>query len=100
MLRSEDGELSSLLADIRRKIILGVDPALTIRGESRIVSAHSVARVLDSIVSQSTGELREEGLEIETAPKGNGGNGHANGKDLEEDLQRFLRQRKDKKDDE
>jgi len=41
----------------------------------------------------------QEDLEMETAPKGNGGNGHANGKDMEEELQRFLRQRKDKKED-
>jgi proteasome assembly chaperone (PAC2) family protein len=41
----------------------------------------------------------EEGLVMETAPKGNGGNGHANGKDLEEELQSFLQQRKTKKDE-
>lgn len=42
---------------------------------------------------------REESVMMETAPKGNGGNGHANGQDLEEELQRFLRQRKNKKDE-
>ncbi|MEW6297715.1 MAG: PAC2 family protein [Thermodesulfobacteriota bacterium] len=45
-------------------------------------------------------QLEERDLEeppaVETAPKGNGGNGHANGKDLEEELQRFLRQRQKK----
>ncbi len=41
----------------------------------------------------------EEGLVMETAPKGNGGNGHANGKDLEEELQSFLQRRKNKKDE-
>jgi proteasome assembly chaperone (PAC2) family protein len=41
----------------------------------------------------------EEGLVMETAPKGNGGNGHANGKDLEEELQSFLQRRKTKKDE-
>lgn len=46
-------------------------------------------------------EQQEEGFEIEPAPKGNGGgNGHANGKDMEAELQRFLQQRKNKKDDE
>lgn len=47
-------------------------------------------------------EEREQGenLAVETAPKSSGGNGHANGKDMEEELQHFLRQRKDKKDDE
>lgn len=42
---------------------------------------------------------REESVMMETAPKGNGGNGHANGQDLEEELQRFLQQRKNKKDE-
>jgi proteasome assembly chaperone (PAC2) family protein len=44
----------------------------------------------------------EEGrVELETAaPKGNGGNGHANGHDMENALQRFLQQRKDDPDDE
>lgn len=47
-------------------------------------------------------EEREQGenLAVETVPKSGGGNGHANGKDMEEELQHFLRQRKDKKDDE
>lgn len=46
-------------------------------------------------------EQQEEGFEVEPAPKGNGGgNGHANGKDMEAELQRFLQQRKNKKDDE
>ncbi len=41
------------------------------------------------------------GIELETAaPKGNGGNGHANGHDMENALQRFLQQRKDDTDDE
>jgi len=45
-------------------------------------------------------ELQEE-ITVEPAPKSQegGGNGHANGKDMEEALQQFLRQRK-KKDDE
>ena len=46
-------------------------------------------------------EQQEEGFEMKPAPKGNGGgNGHANGKDMEAELQRFLQQRKNKKDDE
>jgi hypothetical protein len=46
-------------------------------------------------------ELQED-LTAEPAPKSSegGGNGHANGKDMEEALQQFLRQRKNKKDDE
>ncbi|HEV8718159.1 MAG TPA: PAC2 family protein [Candidatus Binatia bacterium] len=64
--------------------------------------AHAVAENpnMAAYVRQLEEREREEDLEMETAPKGNGGNGHANGKDLEEDLQRFLRHRKDKKDDE
>jgi proteasome assembly chaperone (PAC2) family protein len=45
-------------------------------------------------------QQEESSLAVEPAPKGNGGNGHANGKDMEEELQRFLRQRRTKKDDE
>ncbi|MGE0825051.1 MAG: PAC2 family protein [Candidatus Binatia bacterium] len=45
-------------------------------------------------------DQQEESLAMEPAPRGNGGgNGHANGKDMEEELQRFLQQRKNKKDD-
>jgi predicted ATP-grasp superfamily ATP-dependent carboligase len=52
-------------------------------------------------VRQLEARDQEESLDVEPAPKGNGGgNGHANGKDMEEELQRFLRQRKDRKDDE
>ena len=48
---------------------------------------------------------QEEGLLMETVPPENGGNGHgnghghANGKDMAEELQRFLQQRKDRKDE-
>jgi proteasome assembly chaperone (PAC2) family protein len=47
-------------------------------------------------------EQQEEGFSVEPAPAkpNGGGNGHANGKDMEEELQRFLQQRKNKKDDE
>lgn len=56
-------------------------------------------------VRQLEARDQEESFDVEpaaaAAPKGNGGgNGHANGKDMEEELQRFLRQRKDRKDDE
>jgi proteasome assembly chaperone (PAC2) family protein len=51
-------------------------------------------------VRQLEARDQAESPEMETAPKGHGGNGHANGQDMEEELQRFLRQRKGKKDDE
>jgi proteasome assembly chaperone (PAC2) family protein len=68
--------------------------------EKKVARAVAENPNMAAYVRQLEERDREEGLEIETAPKGNGGNGHANGKDLEEDLQRFLRQRKDKKDNE
>ena len=45
-------------------------------------------------------DLQEE-VAVESAPKTQegGGNGHANGKDMEEALQQFLRQRKKKDED-
>lgn len=54
-----------------------------------------------SYVRQLEARDLQEDLTIESAPKSQegGGNGHANGKDMEEALQQFLRQRK-KKDDE
>jgi predicted ATP-grasp superfamily ATP-dependent carboligase len=55
-----------------------------------------------SYVRQLEARDLQEDLAVETAPKNQegGGNGHANGKDMEEALQQFLRQRKNKKDDE
>ena len=61
---------------------------------------------LAAYVKRLEEQEQEEGLETETAAQdkaGNGhgnGNGHANGKDMAEELQRFLQQRKDRKDDE
>ena len=74
--------------------------AATVDFEKKVAQAVAENPNMAAYVRQLEERDREEGLEIETAPKGNGGNGHANGKDLEEDLQRFLRQRKDKKEDE
>ena len=61
---------------------------------------------LAAYVKRLEEQEQEEGLEMESAAQdteGNGhgnGNGHANGKDMAEELQRFLQQRKDRKDDE
>ncbi len=57
---------------------------------------------LAAYVKQLEEQEQEEGLEMETAAqdKAGNGNGHANGKDMAEELQRFLQQRKDRKDDE
>ncbi len=68
--------------------------------DKRVAQAVAENPNMASYVRQLEERDQEESLEMETAPKGNGGNGHANGKDMEEELQRFLRQRKDKKDDE
>jgi proteasome assembly chaperone (PAC2) family protein len=56
---------------------------------------------LAAYVKRLEEQEQEEGLETETAEQGKtgNGNGHANGKDMAEELQRFLQQRKDRKDD-
>lgn len=68
--------------------------------DKRVAQAVAENPNMASYVRQLEEREREADLEMETAPKSEGGNGHANGKDMEEELQRFLRQRKDKKDDE
>jgi proteasome assembly chaperone (PAC2) family protein len=54
-----------------------------------------------SYVRQLEARDLQEDVTVEPAPKSQegGGNGHANGKDMEEALQQFLRQRKKKDDD-
>ena len=60
---------------------------------------------LAAYVKRLEEQEQEEGPQMESAVQdkaGNGhgnGNGHANGKDMAEELQRFLQQRKDRKDD-
>jgi len=66
--------------------------------DKRVAQAVAENPNMAAYVRQLEERDQDEGLDMETTPKGNGGNGHANGKDLEEELQRFLRQRKDKKD--
>jgi proteasome assembly chaperone (PAC2) family protein len=69
--------------------------------DKRVAQAVAENPNMAAYVRQLEEREQEESLIMEEAPpKGNGGNGHANGKDMEEELQRFLRQRKDKKDDE
>jgi len=68
--------------------------------DKRVAQAVAENPNMAAYVRQLEERDQEEGLAMETAPRGNGGNGHANGQDLEEELQRFLRQRKDKKEDE
>lgn len=68
--------------------------------DTKVAQAVSENPQMAAYVRQLEARDQEESSEMEPAPKGNGGNGHANGKDMEEELQRFLRQRKNKKDDE
>ncbi|MBI3304515.1 MAG: PAC2 family protein [Deltaproteobacteria bacterium] len=68
--------------------------------DAKIARAVAENPEMAAYVRQLEARDLQEGLEMEPAAKGNGGNGHANGKDMEEELQRFLRQRKNKKDDE
>ena len=72
----------------------------TLDFDSKIAQAVAENPNMATYIRQLEDRDPQEGLEMEPAPKGNGGNGHANGKDMEEELQRFLRQRKNKKDDE
>jgi predicted ATP-grasp superfamily ATP-dependent carboligase len=67
--------------------------------DKRVAQAVAENPNMASYVRQLEEREREADLEVEAAPKSGGGNGHANGKDLEEELQRFLHQRKDKKDE-
>ncbi len=71
----------------------------TLDFDSKIAQAVAENPNMATYIRQLEDRDPQEGLEMEPAPKGNGGNGHANGKDMEEELQRFLRQHK-KKDDE
>ena len=72
----------------------------TLDFDSKIAQAVAENPNMATYIRQLEDRDPQEGLEMEPPPKGNGGNGHANGKDMEEELQRFLRQRKNKKDEE
>lgn len=76
--------------------------AATVEFESKIARAVAENPEMASYVRQLEARELQEDLTAEPAPKSSegGGNGHANGKDMEEALQQFLRQRKNKKDDE
>jgi proteasome assembly chaperone (PAC2) family protein len=76
--------------------------AATVEFESKIARAVSENPEMASYVRQLEARELQEDLTVESASKSSegGGNGHANGKDMEEALQQFLRQRKNKKDDE
>jgi len=69
--------------------------------DAKIARAVAENPEMASYVRQLEARDLQEDLTVEPAPKSQegGGNGHANGKDMEEALQQFLRQRK-KKDDE
>jgi len=68
--------------------------------DAKVAQAVAENPNMAAYVRQLEEREQEANLAVETAPKSGGGNGHANGKDMEEELQHFLRQRKDKKDDE
>lgn len=76
--------------------------AATADFEVKIARAVAENPEMASYVKQLEARDLQEDLTVDTAPKSQegGGNGHANGKDMEEALQQFLRQRKTKKDDE
>lgn len=67
--------------------------------DTKIAQAVAENPNIASYVRQLEERDRLEEPNMEATPKGNGGNGHAHDKDMEEALQQFLRQRKDKKED-
>ena len=68
--------------------------------DAKVAQAVSENPNMAAYVKQLEERDQEEGVGLETAPKGKGnGNGHANGHDMEDALQRFLQQRKDDKDE-
>lgn len=75
--------------------------AATTDFDSKIARAVAENPEMASYVRQLEARDLQEDFAVEPAPKSQegGGNGHANGKDMEEALQQFLRQRK-KKDEE
>src|SRR5262249_8845778 len=76
--------------------------AATVEFESKVARAVAENPEMASYVRQLEARDLQEDLTAEPASKNpeGGGNGHANGKDMEEALQHFLRQRKTKKDEE
>ena len=97
-----------LTVDLSRPILLMrhitqvEDPQIgEARGQHQAHHARRVAHMALGQLKPAAFLVGEEGFDMEPAPKANGGgNGHANGKDMEAELQRFLQQRKNKKDDE
>ena len=68
--------------------------------DKKIAQAVAENPNMAAYVKQLEENEQDEGIGLETAPKPNGGNGHANGHDIENALQRFLQQRKDRDDEE
>lgn len=64
--------------------------------DTKVAQAVAENPNMAAYVKQLEERDQKEGVELETAPKGNG---HANGHDIEDALQRFLQQRKDDKDE-
>lgn len=68
--------------------------------DKKIAQAVAENPNMAAYVKQLEESEQDEGIELETAPKPNGGNGHANGHDIENALQRFLQQRKGRDEEE
>lgn len=63
MIRAEDSELSVLLREVRRLILLGVEPARAL-GEANIrIPAVSVRRILAHVAERTESGIEEEGTE-------------------------------------
>ena len=63
MMRAEDGELSLLLKEVRRLILLGVEPARALREVNTKIPASSVRRILAHVAERTETGIDEEGTE-------------------------------------
>jgi len=67
MLHSEEPLLSSVLDDMKRQTLLGIDARETLRGLEDRVQSESALRILRSIVRAQGERLQDEGEELEIA---------------------------------
>jgi hypothetical protein len=65
MLNSEEEELSLMFDDLKRRTLLGIDPAISIRDLSPRIASTSVFRILYSIIDHASKRLEDAGEEME-----------------------------------
>ncbi len=65
MLQSEEPRLSALLSELRRDMLLGIDPAETYARMGGRTESESVSKILGSVVRAQGERLADEGEELE-----------------------------------